>query len=339
MLDLGRHLQAAWLARGPVARVLWPLSLLYRALWGLRQLLYRHGLRRSWHAPVPVIVVGNVVAGGAGKTPVTLALLAHLKQRGWNPGVVSRGHGRKTRDVRPALPDSDASDVGDEPLLMARRRIAPVYVGRQRAAAVRALISAHPAVDIVVCDDGMQHLALARDLEILVTDERLAGNGWLLPAGPLREPWPRRADLWLHGGSATLPGAFTIQRRLAAGAYQADGSRCDLSVLRGQSVHAVAGIATPERFFDALRAEGVTLASAHGLPDHHAFDDPAQAASWGTPLVCTEKDAVKLWRHRPDAWAVPLELAWPAEFVAALDTRLAGLRDAALSSRHGHETA
>lgn len=339
MHALGRCLQDAWRTRGLLARALWPLSVLYLGLWQLRRGLYARGMLRRWRAPVPLIVVGNVVAGGAGKTPVTLALVAHLQRSGWHPGVVSRGHGRSTHDVRAVSISSDVRDVGDEPLLIAQRSGVPVFVGRRRADAVAALLAAQPGVDVVVCDDGLQHLALDRDLEILVTDEGLAGNGWLLPAGPLREPWPRQADLWLHSGNGTPSGAFGVHRQLAQQARRADGTTCPLSAWQQQAVHAVAGIAHPQRFFDALLGSGLRLASAHALPDHDPFDDAAQAAAWGTPLLCTEKDAVKLWRHRPDAWAVPLELSWPPPFTAHIDQRLAALRRRALSSRHGCETA
>ena len=160
-------------------------------------------------ADVPVIVVGNVSAGGAGKTPVTLALLEHLRARGWHPGVVSRGYGRRTTDCREVRSDSLALDVGDEPLLIARRAQVPVFVARQRMQAVQALRQAHPRINLIVCDDGLQHLALARDVEICVFNDEGVGNGWLLPAGPLREPWPRRVDCVLPaaGDAGTLDAA------------------------------------------------------------------------------------------------------------------------------------
>lgn len=343
MLALTRALQAAWGARGPLACALWPLAWVHGLLWRLRRLLYRAGVFKAWRAPVPVVIVGNVVAGGAGKTPVTLALVEHLRQRGFTPGVVSRGHGRRTTDERAVLANSDPADVGDEPRLLAERTGAPMQVGQRRAEAVRALLAAHPEVDVVVCDDGLQHLALARDVEVLVTDERLAGNGWMLPAGPLREPWPRPADLWLHSGPVTPPGAVAVERWLGSHARCADGRTCAISDLATGPVHAVAGIAHPERFFEALRHAGLTLARTHALPDHAAFDDAQQAQAWGTPLLCTEKDAAKLWKHRPDAWAVPLVLQLPANAWTALDARLQALGAAPmarpLSSRHGHKTA
>ncbi|MFZ9335508.1 MAG: tetraacyldisaccharide 4'-kinase [Burkholderiaceae bacterium] len=339
MASVAQTLQSAWQSRGLLAWMLWPLSLVYAALWRVHVTIYRLGLRRAWRAPVPVVVVGNVVAGGAGKTPVTIALAEHLRARGWAPGVVSRGHGRSDMRCLAVHPDSDPREVGDEPLLIAQRTGLPVQVAARRADAVRALLARDPRINVVICDDGLQHLALARDIEVLVTDERLAGNGWLLPAGPLREPWPRRCDLWLHHASAAPAGAFGMQRTLATHARRADGTRKALADLRAQPVHALAGIAHPQRFFDALSAQGLHLVQCHALPDHARLDDAAQAKAWGAPLVCTEKDAVKLWRHRPDAWAVGLDATLPPAALQSLDTLLQAARQRRLSSGHGHPSA
>ena len=166
-----------WRTRGPVAWVLWPISLIYGALVALRRGLYRLRWLRSEHAGVPVIVVGNVIAGGAGKTPVVIALVRHLQAQGWQPGVISRGYGRSTHDCRAVLPDSPAPEVGDEPTLIARATHAPVFVAPRRIAAARALRAAHPGTDVLVCDDGLQHLALARDLEICVFNSDGVGYG------------------------------------------------------------------------------------------------------------------------------------------------------------------
>ncbi|MBS0598019.1 MAG: tetraacyldisaccharide 4'-kinase [Proteobacteria bacterium] len=330
---LEQNLTQAWTARGPLACALWPLSRLYGALLGLRHALYRAGVLKTERLPVPVIVVGNVVVGGAGKTPTTLAVVQHLQARGWRPGIVSRGHGRRTKDVREVTPDADPRDVGDEPLLLRRRARVPVVVARRRAAAGRALLNAHPDVDVLVCDDGLQHRALARDVEIVVFDARGTGNGWLLPAGPLREPWPRPADLvlWTEAPPAPAPGgptqpAFTATRRLADHALRADGNAVPLRTLQGRPLTAVAGIARPQAFFDLLRQAGLTLAQTFALPDHYDFNSWLGMTDEGQTLICTEKDAVKLWRHHADALAVPLQLDVPAAFFAALDERLAALR-------------
>lgn len=320
-----------------MAWALWPLSLFYGALVRLRRGLYRTGMLRSEHPGRPTIVVGNVIAGGAGKTPVVMALVDHLKARGLQPGVISRGYGRSTTDCREVLADSPASEVGDEPALIARSCGVPVFVDRQRATAARALLARHPGTDVIVCDDGLQHLALRRDLEVCVFNDQGVGNGFLLPAGPLREPWPRAVDWVLYPATgAAPPGAalvFALQRQLASHAVRADGSTLPLSALRGQPLHALAAIARPEDFFGMLRAQGLALERTTALPDHHGFADWNGADAGTLPLLCTAKDAVKLWRLRPDALAVPLEVRVDPAFFTTLDARLAPLlATASLSS-------
>lgn len=346
---LAARLRRIWLRRGWAAWALWPLSLLYGALVRLRRALYRSGVLAAAHPGCPVLVVGNVIAGGAGKTPVVMALLAHLQAQGWQPGVVARGYGRSggraSDDCRAVTPASSAAEVGDEPLLLARRCGVPVFVARRRVEAARALRAQHPEVNLIVCDDGLQHLALARDLEICVFNEEGVGNGFLLPAGPLREPWPRPVDAVLYAGApplGTVPGtapgtapAFALQRRLARHALRADGSQVPLASLRGQALHAVAAIARPERFFAMLRAQGLTLARAEALPDHYDYESWKPLSDNGYALICTEKDAVKLWPRHPEALAVPLELELPPAFFALLDARLAP----SLRAREGAQSA
>lgn len=323
----------AWQTRGPAAWALWPVSRLYAGLVRARTALYRAGALRSEHAGRPTIVVGNVIAGGAGKTPVVMALVEHLKARGLKPGVISRGYGRSTTDCREVLADSLAREVGDEPALIARSCRVPVFVDSQRITAARSLLASYPGTDVIVCDDGLQHLALQRDLEVCVFNDQGVGNGFVLPAGPLREPWPRAVDWVLYPDSAAAPAgtatAFALRRGLADHALRADGSSLPLQSLRGQPVHALAAIARPEDFFGMLQAQGLTLARTTALPDHHDFtgwSDGAGAAQGGQlPLLCTAKDAVKLWPLRPDALAVPLEVGLDPAFFAAVDTRLAAL--------------
>lgn len=328
-------LQRAWLRRGAAARLLWPLSLLYRALAGLHRRLFRAGLLRSERVPVPVVVVGNVVAGGAGKTPVVIAVVEHLRGRGLAVGVVSRGYGREGSDCREVRPDDDARLAGDEPLLVRRKAGCPVFVAPRRVDAARALLEAHPRTRVIVSDDGLQHHALQRDLEICVFDARGIGNGWLLPAGPLRETWPRPVDLVLRPDSARqLPG-HALRRTLSTLAIRADGTRVLLADLRGEPVQAVAGIANPESFFAMLDAAGLPAAVRTALPDHAPFDAGAGWLQPGHTLVCTEKDAVKLWRIRPDAWAVPLVVEIAPGFWRAFDRLL----EPKLSSAHGSPTA
>ena len=327
-----------WLGRGLAAQCLRPVSWLYGALASARRLAYLQGWLASHRVQATVIVVGNVVAGGAGKTPTTIALMQHLLQRGWTVGVVSRGHGRQTTDTRPVQAHSTPTEVGDEPLLIAQATGVPVWVGASRAEAARQLLLAHPGTQIVVCDDGLQHLALARDIEICVMDDRGVGNGWLLPAGPLREPWPRPVDLLLHTGTPAVTGGFQGQRRLAAQAVRANGERVGLASLQGQAVDAVAGLARPQAFFDMLQGAGLQLVQTHALPDHADFADWPTAALQ-RPLLCTEKDAAKLWLRQPEALAVPLQLDIEPGFWAALDTLLAERTGTPVSSAHGQETA
>lgn len=324
-----RGLRAIWRRRGAAAWALWPLSLLYGLLQRWHGRRYRDGSRQVAHAGVPVIVVGNVIAGGAGKTPVTQAVVGHLRAAGWRPGIVSRGYGRKTTDCREARPDSPADEVGDEPALLARTTGAPVFVARARIEAARALHSRYPQVNIIVSDDGLQHLALARDMELCVFNDEGAGNGFLLPAGPLREPWPRPVTATLHAGRPPVPAGpaplFAMRRALAAQAHNALGERLPLDALRGQTVEAVAAIARPEAFFAMLAERGIAPAAVQALPDHHDFNSFKRLLDERMPLICTEKDAVKLWRQHPKAWAVPLQLQLPDEFWALFDARLAAL--------------
>lgn len=322
-----------WLRRGPTAVLLWPLSQVFRALVACRRLAYRSGLLRTDRVPRAVIVVGNVIAGGAGKTPVVVSIVRHLQARGIACGVVSRGYGRRTRECREVDAGSAPEDSGDEPLLIARATGAPVFVAARRAQAARALLRRHPDVHVIVCDDGLQHLALARDLEICVFDERATGNGWLLPAGPLREPWPRTVDLVLRPPDRFSLGGHALTRALADHAVDAHGRQVALQTLVGAPCCAAAGIARPEAFFSMLRARGLAPSPCIALPDHFDY------GSWTPPpgpLLCTEKDAVKLWRQWPQALAVPLAVEIEPPFWRALD---AWLDARPLSSEHGHETA
>lgn len=329
-------LQSAWLRRGPLAWALAPLSVLYGFALRLREGLFRAGVLGIERAPVPVVVVGNVVAGGAGKTPVVMAIAERLTAQGVAVGVVSRGHGRRGGECRPVTPGSDPAEVGDEPLLVATRCHVPVFVAARRPRAVQALLQAHPGTELILSDDGLQHRAMARDVEICVFDRRGAGNGWLLPAGPLREPWPRAVDLVLRDADAAGIDGFVVRRRLAGYAWRPGGERIGLGELAAAGeCAALAGIAQPQAFFGQLRAAGIRLRNAWPLPDHHDFAAGGPWSAAKLPLLCTEKDAVKLWRHQPAAWAVPLELEIDAAFWPALQSLL--LRK--LSSPHGPQTA
>jgi tetraacyldisaccharide 4'-kinase len=322
--------------------------LTFGALTALRRLLYRTGLLETHSVGVPVVVVGNVIAGGSGKTPVVLALVQHLQGLGLRVGVISRGYGRSTTDCREVLGTSQVVDVGDEPALIKHASSVPVFVAQRRFDAASSLLSHYPDTQLIICDDGLQHLALRRDLEICVFDDRGVGNGFLLPAGPLREPWPRATDLVLHTGSQPAFAGFSAQRRLASFALRVDGSKIGLNELAQSDpkpLLAVAAIAKPDDFFSMLRAQGLKLARTIGLPDHHDFADWSSKDYSRYTIVCTEKDAVKLWQREADALAVPLVFRPEPDFLAALDARLAGLLannpdpNAKLSSQHGYTTS
>lgn len=319
---MDQALQRAWLGRGPLACALWPLSLVFALAAAARRFAYRSGLLKTQRAGVPVIVVGNVIAGGSGKTPIVRAVVEHLRSRGLRVGIVSRGYGRDTHDCREVRSDSLAAEAGDEPLLLARTCRVPVFVASRRIEAARALRRQYPDTQVIVSDDGLQHYAMARDIEICVFDDRGTGNGWLLPAGPLREAWPRPVDFVLGRGG------FEIVRTLAPEAARADGQRIPLAQLRERRLTAVAGIARPAAFFAMLRQAGLDIDRTVALPDHYDFVAPLQTEG---EVVCTEKDAVKLWRSRPDAWAVSLQVSIAAAFWTAFDAKL--------SSVHGPETA
>ena len=342
---LQRALLQAWTHRGFLATLLWPVSMLFSALVAFRRGLYRSGLLTAQRVDVPVLVVGNLVAGGGGKTPLVIALVAHLRQRGINVGVLSRGYGRQTRCCREVRLDSTPSDVGDEPVLIHRRTGAPVYVANRRIDAARALLQRHPDVTLLVCDDGLQHHQLHRDIEIGVFDRRGVGNGWLLPAGPLREAWPRPIDLVVVADAGIGLGGFQATRSLASHAHRADGSTVALDELAGHGASAkplwaVAAIAQPEAFFAMLRERGVELAETLALPDHAPFNSAGDLPPiGGQTLLCTEKDAYKLWRHRPDALAVPMLLHLEPAFWSALEALLQARTGAKLSSPHGQPTS
>ena len=327
--DLRQALVRSWNRRGVLAVILWPASALYGTLTALRRVLYRVGVLKHEKVAVPVIVVGNVVAGGTGKTPVVMALVSHLCSRGFKPGVVSRGYGRGDRQCREVIASSTAAEVGDEPILIRHATGVPVCVAAKRVDAARLLLRRHPELDVLVCDDGLQHYGLQRDIEICVFDERGIGNGMLLPAGPLRERWPRPTDIVLApAGTELFARAFQMKRTLSDTARRSDGTRVTLASLvcfqnrPGAQLLAVAGIARPEAFFAALRQIGLPLASTIALPDHARFDGPQWSTPDGHTLLCTEKDAVKLWRHRPAALTVPLVLQLEPAFWDALDQRL-----------------
>ena len=355
-------LQQAWLSKSLVACVLWPVSLICGAIVSLRKLLYRLNVFHAQNLPVPVIVVGNVFVGGVGKTPLVIALVKQLTAQGLKVGVLSRGYGRSGEGSQSVTPQSSAIEVGDEPVLIARACQVPVFVGKNRFQAGLHLLAQNPHIQLIVCDDGLQHLALAHDLALCVFDQRGLGNGWLLPAGPLREPWPldragyshvitlltsnyaiqnpQRVNEQVQEKEQEQPkdlekpkADFVVPRVLADFAKQSDGTTQALSIFRGQKVQALAGIGKPQVFFDMLTDKGIALSAKQALADHDDMRSIHIDPEMGE-VLCTEKDAVKLWNFQPTAWAVPLVTEIPEEL---LNTILAHIGPK-LSSAHGHQT-
>ena len=257
-------------------------------------------LRRE-RVPVPVVIVGNISVGGTGKTPLVIHLAGAMRSRGRHPGIVSRGYRGNRESVLEVTADSDPGVVGDEPLLLARHSACPVFVGRDRVAAARGLLARYPDCDLIIADDGLQHYRLRRDVEIAIFDERGLMNGWSLPAGPLREPVSRLAEVDVivsNGIAVSAVPTFTAARfsmRLAGDRFhRLDEPRtiCCADDLAGKKLHAVAGIGSPQRFFDHLTDMGLTF-FRHPFADHHDFcaEDLIFA---GDAILATEKDAVKL---------------------------------------------
>lgn len=329
--------QQVWPRRSWVACLLWPLSLVTRCWVRANRWIYQQGWRQTTRLPVPVVVVGNVVAGGTGKTPVVISLVKHFKSQGWRVGVIARAYGSSSESVKEVSLHSSAADAGDEPLLVKRRCNVPVFVGRERSQAALALRKAYPNTDLILSDDGMQHHALWHDIALCVFDDRGSGNGWLLPAGPLREPWPCAPALGvvrhvLYTGKQYPEGAWAAKRSLSTFARNGTGEQRNLSDWAGQPVQALAAIAKPDAFFQSLTQAGLQLEKCWPLPDH------ADLSQWQTdrplPIFCTEKDAVKLWPHHPQAWAVTLDCELPASLLDALALNLQQL-----SLNHGQKTA
>jgi tetraacyldisaccharide 4'-kinase len=300
-----------WGSRGAIAWLLWPASLLFGAGVAVRRVLYKLRILGSAHPGIPVIVIGNLSVGGSGKTPLVLRVVEILKHHGWKPGIVSRGYGGSATRPMAATIASDPAEVGDEPMLLARRSGCPVWVAPDRVAACRTLRAQHPECDVIVTDDGLQHYALRRDLEICVVSGKGLGNGFLLPAGPLREPLSRLRSV----GAIVTHGEAPKELATRCHPMKLDGEQlvnmADARDVRtaksfaGQRMHAVAGIGDPKRFFLQLARFGIKPVP-HPFPDHHPFR--AQDLEFGDadPVVMTEKDAVKCKRIAPGKSSVPL---------------------------------
>jgi tetraacyldisaccharide 4'-kinase len=310
-------LQNYWYRTTSLHLILFPISLFFHALVALRRAMYRNEVFSSDRLLLPVIVVGNISVGGTGKTPLTLALAQQLIERGWHPLIISRGYGGKSRQPQQVSAENTAQQVGDEPLLMARRNICPVWIGRNRAATAHAAILASPQSNIVLCDDGLQHYHLQRDVEIVVVDgTRGFGNGFLLPAGPLREPLARlqTVDAVVVNGGTSLPGQYAM--RLSGDIFYNlldPGKTVTVDHFKKTGNHAVAGIGNPLRFFRHLENMGIPF-TQHAFPDHHPYVADDLAFENCDAILMTEKDAVKCaafadtrcWVLRVDAIIEPI---------------------------------
>lgn len=330
-----------WQTRNLLALALWPLSQVFGLVVALRRWAYASGWLASTRLPVPVVVIGNITSGGSGKTPLVIGLVGVLREAGYHPGIVSRGYGgQRHGGPRLVTAASDPRQVGDEPVLLAGRCRCPVVVDPDRPRGARELVRL--GCDLVLTDDGLQHYALARDIEIAVVDgERRYGNGWLLPAGPLRERPARlqRVDFVVGNGRAAT-GEYPLRLRLERAVNLLDPA-CHRPLVSwsGQRVRAFAGIGHPARFFEALRAFGLEV-EGRAFADHHRFH--AAELDFGAddrPVLMTEKDAVKcrLWA-RPQHWYVPADTELAPTLAADLLARLAS-RFAIPEVSHGQETA
>lgn len=328
-------IQRRWYTQPGWLWLLWPISWLY-----LGVSTFRRRRSRPWQAPVPVVVVGNIAVGGTGKTPVVAALVAYLREQGYRPGIVSRGYGGQQREPAAVGIDSDPAQVGDEPVLLAQLCRCPVWVGHERAAVVRALLDAH-ACDVIIADDGLQHHALGRDIEIVVVDgQRGLGNGCLLPVGPLREPPGRLNDVdWVlvNGGDWDWPGSQRFHLQPREWVRLEDGTHLPLAAGPKGRVHAVAGIGNPHRFFQTLRDLGLQP-RMHAFADHYVYRSADLHFDEALPIVTTAKDAVKLRRllaagvareertrqseALPQLWYLAVQAVLPEPFLRSLVERL-----------------
>lgn len=332
-----------WMQRGPAACLLYPVSLLFGALAGIRRAFYRRGWLSSKRVAVPVIVVGNVFIGGTGKTPFVVWLVEALHDAGFVPGVISRGYGTGIATPQAVSCASLPGQVGDEPVLIACAAGCPVAVGSDRAGVAAFLLASHPEVNVVISDDGLQHYGLRRDIEIVLFDARGAGNGWLLPAGPLREPAGRARDFTVVNGSHMPPGMPSDAWQMLLAPREAEqladrSRRCALATLArvGEEpkprILAAAGIGNPARFFRTLDEAGVVF-ERMALRDHHVFAADTFAGVSADLILITEKDAVKCQhiaalKNDSRIWVLPVS--------AVIDQKLA---DRILEKLRGHPTA
>lgn len=322
-----RWLETRWYQKRPAPLFLRPLEWLYRTVSDGKRQGYVTGSKEVFRPRVPVIIVGNITVGGTGKTPVVLWLIEKLKAAGYKPGVVSRGYGAKApRYPYAVTKDTLPAEGGDEPCMLVRRSGCPLVVDPDRPAAVQYLLEQFDC-DLVISDDGLQHYALGRDIELVVIDGRRGvGNGHCLPAGPLREPVERLDDVdFVISNGEGENGFDAISMGLAPTAFVAlDGSkRIAVDQWQEKRVHAVAGIGNPARFFDTLRLAAGIEPLEHPFADHHPYVLSDLQFSESLPLVMTEKDAVKVSHLKNlDGWYLEVSAELPVEFETALLNKL-----------------
>ena len=306
------------------------LSGVYGFVSEKRRKYYQRNERAVYHAPIPVIVVGNINVGGTGKTPVSIALISHLKSQGYQPALISRGYGGKA-DQFPQIVKKTSQPrlVGDEPVLIAQRTSIPVIVDPNRKRGIQTILESFPDVNVVISDDGLQHYAMGRDIEIVVIDgNRRFGNKRLLPAGPLREEIKRKdfVDFCICNGSQAEIGEYQMSLDLKF-AISLDGVQTKpLAEFVGVKVHAIAGIGNPQRFFNGLEAQGLEVIT-HPFADHYPFTEKDCIFEDDLPVLMTEKDAVKCNSHNlSNTWVIPAETHLPAEFYIQFDKKLQSIQ-------------
>jgi len=325
-----KTLTTAWQSKGVISTLLWPLSLITR-VW-LSQKLYPSRLNKARPLRVPLVVVGNVLAGGVGKTPVLMALVEHLKAQGLQVGVIAkpyRAQYENSKDVSLVIgPSSKATDVGDEPLLIWSKCQVPVVVSGQRAQAAQTLMDLFASTQVILSDDGLQHPGLHPDLVVCVFDQRGLGNERLLPSGPLREPWPPKnleVPMWVINTTLNPKmRGHVATKKLSKKVINERGEIRNLSdfIEIQQNCCAVAGTAQPQGFFSMLADVGLGKLQTRSLPDHASIDHYRSSLPHGKMILCTEKDAVKLWPHFENVWAVPLNIELEPDFLSAFDQTL-----------------
>ncbi|MGH8752198.1 MAG: tetraacyldisaccharide 4'-kinase [Burkholderiales bacterium] len=336
------RLQYYWYRLSFLHALLLPLALLFALGTGVRRWLYLLRILPGIRLPVPVIIIGNITAGGTGKTPLVIWLVDFLQQQGYRPGVISRGYGGSARTAQAVTPDRDAFIAGDEPVLLARLCSCPVWIGRDRVAAARGLLAAHPECNVLISDDGLQHYRLRRDVEIAVVDgERVFGNGLPLPAGPLREmPWrlDRVDAVVINQDSETetriTEKPYSFPMRLRGDTFYNllnPAHTVSAAEMRGKKLHALAGIGNPQRFFRHLQTLGLSV-EAHAFPDHHRYQAGDLRWPGAEAILMTGKDAVKCEQLADEnCWALKIEAQLPPKFGERVLNKL--------KARYGSQTA